>query len=87
MVRLALLISLFGVLAHAGTSDLPAKLRDADKHLRAGERSKALEILSHAVESHPEAVDAHELYQDVMRAAGRTLDSTADARWSGRASA
>jgi len=71
MSRLVLLLAILGVPAQAGTPDLPERVREAEGCLRAGQQTKALEILAEVVQANPDALDAHELYQDVMRAAGK----------------
>ncbi len=73
-MRLVLCVAFLGVLASAGTPDLLAKLHDADRCLREGQRTKAIEILSEVVQAHPDALDAQELYQDLMRAAGKDVE-------------
>jgi len=49
-------------------------LKDANRHLRAGERGKAVAVLEGALEEHPSSLEAHVLYQDILVAAGKTRD-------------
>ncbi|MEE8104460.1 MAG: tetratricopeptide repeat protein [Planctomycetota bacterium] len=57
--------------AFAGATELEARLKEADTHLKAGRPSRALDLLSTLVSKHPESLEAHLRLQDVMVASGR----------------
>jgi len=76
MNRIVTVITLLGIVASAlaGGGDSALALRRADEKLRAGQRSAALALLQGIVAENPGMVEAHVLYQDVMRAAGKDAD-------------
>jgi tetratricopeptide (TPR) repeat protein len=76
MARAQFCAFLFVALAHAGATDIQARVEEAEGHLRHGRPSEALAVLGTVVEKHPDALEAHVLYQDVMRATGRQGEIT-----------
>ena len=76
MARAQFCAFLFVALAHAGATDIQARVEEAQGHLRHGRPSEALAVLGAVVEKHPDALEAHVLYQDVMRATGRRGEIT-----------
>ncbi|MHC4952786.1 MAG: tetratricopeptide repeat protein [Planctomycetota bacterium] len=61
-------------MAYAGSIDVSDAMKRANGHLRSGERGKAIGLLREIVDHHPEVLQAHLLYQQAMRDAGRSAD-------------
>ncbi|MGH7162155.1 MAG: tetratricopeptide repeat protein [Planctomycetota bacterium] len=84
MQRLAAcLVGLSALASHpARAGDLKSELFEVNRRLRDGRPSDALELLRPILDTHPDALDAHALYQDVMLAAGNEteLRATYEAR-------
>jgi len=64
----------FALAFAARANDVSAELLEVRERLRAGDRDAAVASLERIVRDHPASLDAHLLYQDVMREAGRLAE-------------
>jgi len=61
-------------LAQAGNLEIHDRLKEVDRQLRSGKQSEAITALEQIVTDHPQALQAHLLYQKTMGEVGRERD-------------
>lgn len=71
MQRLVGFLIAMALASMARAGDLKGDLGEVDRRLKAGDRTQALDLLTNLVAQYPDSLEAHALYQDVLKSAGR----------------